>query len=333
MFDVITFGSASHDIFLRGSFVKKIKRSDFFLTGKGACFNLGSKIDVEEIFFYSGGGGTNTAVGFAKQGLKTAYCGTIGADIYGKEIINELKEKGIDVRFVFKTKKKPTNQSVIINIPNGERTIFVYRGASEVFSKKEIRWLKETSDIFSRTKWFYFAPLSGQAAVSFEEIVKIAQERGIKTAVNPSRFQLEFRKTKLKKIFKKIDVLILNQEEASLLTGIPYSQELKIFKKIDEMCDGIVVMTKGEKGVSLSDGKHIYRADAQKVKVVDKTGAGDAFSSGFISSYIKTNNIISSIQLGIANAGACIKKIGAKTNLLSQYSAFKKIKVKKTNVS
>lgn len=321
MFDIITFGSAAWDIFIKPQEFKRIEDKKF-LTGKGICFNLGSKVDISDVHFSSGGGGTNTAATFALQGLKVAYCGKVGDDISGREIIEELKNRKINTDFIVKTKLKPTNHSIVINTTKEERTILVYRGASELLAKKEIPFEK------LETKWIYLAPLSGSFSNLFETLVNFSKKKGIKIAANLGNSQLSLKKELLSKIIKKLDILILNQEEASILTGISYNEENEIFEKIDEMCDGIAIMTKGEGGVSVSDGEFIYSAKSYNIKIVDKTGAGDAFSSGFVCGYIKSNGDIEyGIQLGTENAKSCISKLGAKTGLLSQNDKIKKVKI------
>ncbi len=319
MFDIITFGSATWDVFLRPKKFEIVKDKKF-ITGKGVCFNLGSKIDVENVYFSSGGGGTNTAATFAKQGFKIAYCGTIGDDIFGREIAEELKKLSIDTSFVLKTKLKPTNFSIVLNSSGEDRTILISKEASETFSTADIGWNK------LKAEWFYLAPFSGKLAEITEKIVDFAQKNRIKIALNPGNSQLYLRN--IKNIIKKVDVLILNQEEASLLTGIEYNKEKEIFKKIDEMCPGIAIMTKGPEGVLVSDGKELYQAKILKIKVVDRTGAGDSFGSGFLSGFIGTGgNIEYSIQLGIANSASCLQKWGAKNGLLKEGDEFEKVKV------
>lgn len=334
MFDIITFGSATWDIFLRpkkfsvqegpvlGWHIVKDKK---FITGKGICFNLGSKVNVEDIYFSSGGGGTNTAATFSKQGFKVAYCATVGDDISGSEIIEELRRLGIDVRFVFKTKLKPTNHSVILNSGSRtDRTILVYRGASELLGKKDIPWKK------LKAKWFYLAPLSGKLCKITEDIINFAYKNEIKIAFNPGNSQLSLPSKTLKRILKKVDILILNQEEASLLAKIPFLYEKEIFKKINKLCSGIVIMTKGSKGVVVSDGKHLYRAGILKIKVINRTGAGDSFGAGFVSGFIRTKgNIEKAIQLATANSNSCLTEWGAKKGLLKKNEKFKKIKVQR----
>jgi len=323
MFDIITFGSATWDIFIKPKRFQRVLDEKKFITGKGICFDLGLKIDVENIFFSSGGGGTNTAVAFAKQGFKVAFCGIIGNDLDGEKIISELKKSRVETKYIIKTNKRPTNHSIILR-GKKERTIFAYRGASEMLKKKNIPWKK------LKSKWFYLAPLSGNLCYNFESIVNFASKNKIKTAVNPGICQLSLSKEKIKKILKKVDILFLNQEEASFLTEVPYQKEKEIFKKIDELCPGIAVMTKGSKGAVVSDGKYLYRAGILNTRVIDKTGAGDSFASGFLTGFIKSKeNIESALQLAIANSSFCLKEIGAKKGLLKKGEKFPKVKIKK----
>jgi len=324
MYDIITFGSATWDIFLEPE-KYKVKKDRSFVTGKGICFNLGSKVDVKNIHFSSGGGGTNTAVAFLRQGFKVAYCGSIGDDVSGKEIVEELKRLGVDTKFIVKKRAKTTNHSIILNLPK-ERTILVHRGASEFLLKKDIPWDK------LKAKWLYLGPLSGKLSKITEDIIDFASKKRTRVALNPGSSQLSLPKKTIKKILGKVDVLILNQEEASLLTGIDYKKEQKIFKKIDKLCSGIVIMTKGSKGSVVSDGKYLFEAGIVPVKVLDRTGAGDSFASGFVSGFIKTGDVKYSIQLATANAASCLQKKGAKKGLLKKGEKFKKVRVSKAPI-
>lgn len=337
MYDIITFGSAAQDIHIKSKAFKILKdEKDFgmpFGSGEGICLALGSKIDVEDIFFSSGGGGTNTAATFAKQGFKTAFCGAVGDDIAGQEIVKELKQLKIDTGFVLKKKAKHTNHSVIISSAGEDRTILVYRGASELLNSDDVPWLgvrphRKGSDPIT---WIYLAPLSGLLCDIFEQLVDFAYENKIKIAANPSKQQLSLPSEQLKNILKKVDVLFLNQEEASFLTKIPFAEEQNIFKKIDEICPGVTVMTKGGEGVVASDGKYLYSAKPNPGrKIVDTTGAGDSFASGFLSDYIRYNgDIEKAIQMGMANSQACLTQVGAKNGLLEKKLKFKRVEVLK----
>ena len=324
-YDIITFGSAAQDIHIKSKAFKILKDEKDFDTGSGICLPFGSKIEIEDIIFESGGGGTNTAATFAKQGFKTAFCGAIGVDIAGLEIIKELKRLEIDTKFIVKKKEKHTNHSVIVSNTGEDRTIMVYRGASDILNKEDVKWKK------LKTQWLYLAPLTDSLCDMFEDIVNFAHENNIKIAVNPSKAQLSLPYEKLKNILQKVNILFLNQEEASFLTKISFGEEAEIFKKIDELCSGVAVMTKGGEGVVASDGKYLYSAMPNpNRKIVDTTGAGDSFASGFLSDYIRYNgDIEKSIQFGLANSEGNLSVVGAKTGLLGKDSEYVRVPVTK----
>jgi len=310
MFDIITFGSATWDISLTLS-GKKVKDNADLIIDKGIYFNLGSKISIRDMYFGFGGGGVNTATTFKKQGFKVAYCGSVGDDIPGKEIIEYLKKTGIDSSFVKKA-SKPTNNSVILHIPGQDRTILVYRGASEMLKRSDIQWGK------LKSPWFYLAPLSGKLSILTEDIVDFAKKNDIKVLANLGNSQILTAKAKLRNILNKIDILLLNKEEASLLTGVDYKKEQEIILKTNAMHKGLNVITKGEEGVVVSDGKKVYEAKLKKFNIVDATGAGDSFGSGFVSGLIKSNyDIEYAIRLGLTNSKRCLLERGSTNGLLA----------------
>lgn len=332
MFDIITFGSATRDMFITSKNFQTIK-SDDFVSGKGLCVPSGSKIYVEDVVFASGGGGTNTAATFALQGLKTAYVGKVGDDPGGNAIIDELKKLGVNTGFILKDRKLKTAYSIILSVPRGERTILVYSGACHELKKDEILWPE-----LKNTKWFYISGLSGTSSKFFEPLINFAHENKIKIAVNPGDAQLNLGIDRLQPILNKIDIFIVNKEEATRLTCLPYNAEKEIFKRLDVWIRGIAVMSKGPEGVMVSDGRNIYKAGIPDSSIVDRTGAGDAFGSGFVAGLIQKvgskkpepRDIEYAIQLGTANATGTVQNLGAKTGLLKegQWGPWKRVEVK-----
>jgi sugar/nucleoside kinase (ribokinase family) len=322
-YDIITFGSATRDIFLRA---KQFLIGDFKIDHikKEILLPYGLKINIEEIHFHSGGGGTNTAATFTTQGLKVAFCGTIGKDPEGQAILKELREKGIETKFIFETDKKPTNLSVIFSTPK-ERTILVYRGASEILDASQIPWSQ-----IKNTKWFYLAPLTGKLIEVFKKTIDFAKRNKIKVMANPSIAQLKLSPKILYPLLKKIDILILNQEEGQILVKDFSVKGERLIEKIKKFFPGILILTNSDQRVLISDKTCLYSALPLKIKVLDKTGAGDAFGAGFLSGYIKNKgDIIASTQLAIANAAFCLKKWGAKEGILKRNQKFRKVRVKK----
>lgn len=329
MYDVISIGTATRDCFLQSPDFKVIK-SSAFVTGQAECFALGSKIEVPFIIFTTGGGAANASVTFARQGFKAACVAKIGKDLAGEGVMRTLDEEKAARKFLQIDKKLPTAFSVILIAPSGERTILVHRGASEHLEKGEIlrRELK--------AKWFYLAPMAGENVKLVEPLVDFARRQTAKIAMNPSSTFIKQGLKKTANVLKKIDVLILNREEGARLTGIDYKEEKKIFAALDEVIDGIVVMTEGPKGVIVSDGKYIHRAGTYKEKKkVDRTGCGDAFGSGFVSGLIQTGSVEYAISLGSANGTSVVEHIGAQPGILTKAQfrkRFKKLKMVKTSI-
>lgn len=326
MYDIITFGSATRDTFLR---LKKenyrILEEREFIGGKSLCFPLGAKIFIEDLKVASGGGGTNSACTFSNQGFKVAYWGKIGNDKRGEAVIEELKKFKVETKFIKKDKKYPTAYSVILSSPLGERTVLIYRGACHFLDAREIPTVSPIS------KWFYLAPLSGESARVFETLVNFAKNNKIKVAANLGNSQINLKKEILEPVLKKIDILILNLEEASLLSKIRVEKEKEIIKKLALLTKGIIVITKAEKGAVVSDGEYLFRVGAPSVLPFEKTGAGDAFGAGFLSGFLEKNNIEYALQLATANATSCIQKIGAKNGLLKkgEWGSWPRVKVEK----
>jgi len=320
MFDVITFGSATLDVFVPydgklNLFAKNKKISPFL--------PLGEKLEGVKISFHSGGGGINTAATFANQGFKVAYCGMVGNDYAGDFVLEDVKRNKISQRFIFKTKEKTTSCSVIFTGEKG-KVILPYRGAARCLDVQDIP-LEEL-----KSKWFYLAPLSGKLRKSFFRIIRFAKKNNIKVFLNPSKYQLK--SSVIKKAIKQADVLMLNQEEASFLTGVSFKKEKLIFQKINQWVKGICIMTRGRKGSIVSDGKFLYTTPVLKKKIVDETGTGDSFGAGFVADYMKTSDIVSAIQFATANSAANLERLGAKEGILKAGESWKKVKVKKTKL-
>jgi len=305
MFDVITFGSAAWDAFMEMP-AKYIKKDGCFIAGRGFVFNMGSKIDISGARFAFGGGGINTATTFARQGFKTAYCGMVGDDIPGREVAQYLKRIGVSAGLMSFTNDRATNNSVVLNAQGEDRAILVYRGASELLESKHIAWDRINA------KLFYLAPLSGKLSALTDEIIAFAQKNGIMVAANLGNSQLSMAKPRLQKLLSGINVLILNKEEAATLTGIDYSDEDRIVARMARMHSGISVMTKGKDGAMIIANGKIYEAKLKKFKVIDVTGAGDAFSSGFMSGMLATGNDIEySFKMALVNSKHCLSIRGA----------------------
>lgn len=330
MLDIITIGSATRDVFLKSEGFEIRKHSDS-PTGVEQCFPLGTKIEVKKVVFTTGGGGTNTAVTFARQGLKTGCVGVIGNDFNGKEIIKELKNEKVKPFFSVH-KDDHTAYSVILVHPNAERTILSYKGEGQHFEPKEIAVSRRSGMAMyfdksekrmslllkkMKAKWFFLGSLGGSLEM-LELAFEHAAARNFKIAFNPGGKELAHGLDKLKPLLAETDIFSVNKEEAEGLLGMDNGNSAEdVLKELDKLTKDITVLTLGPEGVLVSDKKNIYKAGTPDSPKVERTGAGDAFVSGFVSQYILSDgDITKSIQFATANASSVVASYGPKAGIL-----------------
>lgn len=305
MFDVICIGSATLDVFIKSPDLRIIKTNESF-TGRVMAVPYEAKCEVEKLVIASGGGGTNTVVGFSRLGLKAGVLCRCGWDFAGRMVRKELKKGGVDDSLLVQTEGEETDYSTVLVGPDGGRTILVYRGGTR---------LEESVIDFEKlkTKWFYIASLEGNVDL-LKKLVEFAKKNKTKVAVNPGKREIE--KKELLPIIKNVDVLIVNKEEAAKLVKTTIFDP-RLFKKTALVSRGIVVVTQGAEGAYLFDEKdNLLISDGFRVEMVDATGAGDGFGSGFVAGLIKGWSLKDALKLGVSNGASVVTEIGAKAGLI-----------------
>ena len=326
MFDCITVGAAIRDVFLKSKEFKA-KKDPKIKNLTDLVLPLGSKINVDELIFETGGGATNAAVTFARQGLKVATICRIGSDPGGKVIEEFLDSEGVATTLIIKDKEHYTGYSIVLTNEGCERTILVYRGASGHFNEEFVP--KSRLD----TKWLFISSLGGDVSL-LKDLVNWAEKHGIKTAIVPGNKELEKGAKVLSPIFSKADVLIMNKEEASSLTGIPVDKKEKVAYKMCLITKGIGVITDANNGAIACDRNYFYHIGTHSNRAVERTGAGDAFASGFVAGLAKYESIEGALELATDNASSVVNWVGAKKGILhANQEPFKeKLKVTKSKM-
>lgn len=324
MYDVITVGSNTLDAFVHTDveLIRSIKKGKN-KTKELLAYPLGSKIIINELEFFVGGGGINTASSFKKLGLKTAYLGKIGRDENGVKILSELNRANIDFIGTF---GKQSGYSVVLDSIARDRTILTHKGSNDNFKYGEIDKNK------LKTKWFYFSSMMGQSFETLKSLSTFSQKNNIKIAFNPSNYLVQKGITELKPVLDKTNMLIFNKEEAIILTkkrtmDDAFKSLIKIIKP-----DGLIVITDGARGVYSYDGKTILHALPTKVTLVETTGAGDAFASAFTAAIIAKKTLKEALKMGMIQAEAVIRCKGANKNLLNKKEMTQKLKTDKRKI-
>jgi len=305
MVKILSIGAAVQDVFM--------SHSDEFkpVTDKPAHevflkLDLGAKADVNNINFSTGGGATNASVTFARQGLEAQFMGAIGHDPAGNSVLDDLDKEGVDTSKISFSDKYKTGYSVLLLAPTGERTILTYRGASTHYDIKHFD-LRDTN-----ADWLYISSMAGNVDV-LDKIFRQANQLKMKIFFNPGKDELR-QPSKLKGLLEDVEILSVNREEAQQIVDGESLEELtrKLLNYVP-----VVIISDGPNGVMASDGKTIVRAGMyEDVKVIDRTGAGDAFGSGFLSQWALGKSLKDSIVFASANSTSVVTKIGAKAGIL-----------------
>ncbi|MFZ1360990.1 MAG: carbohydrate kinase family protein [Candidatus Saccharimonadales bacterium] len=304
---IIAVGAAVQDVFLSHSDEFK-PVSDKTTHEQFLKLELGAKADVNNVTYSTGGGATNAAVTFARQGLSAVFMGVIGHDPAGRAVLDVLDHEGVDTSYVGYSHRYKTGFSVLLLAPNGERTVLTYRGASTHYQLRDFRINGMQAD------WLYVSTLNGEFTI-LHALFTEARKQGIKIMFNPGKKELAHPQ-KLRGLLEDVEVLIVNKDEAQkIITG----ETLEELVRHAHHYVPVAIITDGPNGLIASDRTVIIRAGMyQDVRVVDRTGAGDALGSGFLACWARGKSLKESIIFASANSTSVVSHIGAKTGILSQ---------------
>ena len=282
-FDVVSFGSAVVDAFV-GTEQK----------GKNFEYKVGSRILVKDLKFDVGGGATNTSVAFARLGLKAGCVCKVGDDNNGGIILDALKKEGVS--FLGKRAKGETAYSVILDSKDKNRTILVYKGLGNKIKMADLKKFE--------AKWLFLGSVLGESFETGKRLAFKMKKKGTKIVFNPSEYLVGAKN--IKGLLALSDIVVLNREEFGLVRR----------KYGVDFCSGVVVVTDKDKRIVCVSGGKVYYLKPHRVKVVERTGAGDAFASGFVAGMIVGWPIEKCLKLGLAESEAVIGHFGAKNNLI-----------------
>ena len=298
MFEAISFGSATVDVFMDTEAKERAGNLEY---------PVGTKILVNKLDFQTGGCGMNVAIGLRRLGIKSSFLGKIGSDENGKFLLNELKKE--NVPYIGPKPAGKTGYSIVLDSVKHNRTILHYRGAGNELYEKEIKKSSLNSE------WLYSGSALGESFKTQKMMMDIVKKNNIKLAYNPGITECSGGRKGIEKMLLASTLLILNLEEAKALTKEKIVTS--IMKKLLNYGPKIVCITDGPNEITCSDGTWLYALRPNKTRIVERTGAGDAFSSGLLAGLIRNKDIEFSMQLGLANSESVIQYFGSRNKLLS----------------
>ncbi|MEK7556352.1 MAG: carbohydrate kinase family protein [Patescibacteria group bacterium] len=313
--DVIAVGDTTEDVFLQ----MEDASLQCGLKGNGEClicFDFAEKVPVQKKTDVPAvGNAANHAIGVSRLGLASAIYTVVGDDVQGRAADDIFKQNGVDTRYLAFDMERGTNYSVVINY-KGERTIFVFHEPRKYKLPKLLL-----------TKWVYLTSSSKEGLIELHRQVGayLAATPGVKLAFNPGTHQLRLGKEGLKTFLRLSEVLFLNREESVRLLESKTNDIATLVRGFHALGVKVMVITDGPKGSYASNGKTIWHAGIFDGPVIERTGAGDAYGSGFLSAIVKGHDIPTAMAWGNANSTSVVAYIGAREGLLTEEGVLKMI--------
>jgi len=301
MYDLISIGGISIDMFYQGT----------SLTNDKTRFNLaiGGKYQVDHFHADLGGGAANVAIGVAKHGYKTAVWGKIGKNQFKELILQHLKSHDISSSLC-DLEDDYTKISSILLSPNGERTIIHYETPHEhiIKSYEDLKKVELAKVLYLSNLWR--VPLEER-----KQILSHATSHDIVTLMNLGIADCRRPIEQINSLLHHTNILILNTHEFAEMVKKPL-QEIEFKRDITDLFPSlktkILAITDGERGsYAYVVGGVLYEPAVKVSQVSDTTGAGDAFSAGFIAGYLEKENIEHALKLGNKHGANVVQKIGA----------------------
>lgn len=300
MHDVLSIGSALIDIFIQSDQFELRSENDHVLL----CQDYGNKVDVDSFYVLTGGGGGNTAVGFARAGFNAAILCETGKDTLAQVILQDFHKETVSTNYVIQEKKEQTGGSVILVGQDGGRSVLVHRGAASQLDPADV-----PQDAVARVGWVHLSSISGRLPTL--QTIAAARHQARHLSWNPGSQELEMIRTQ--QILPEdlgCELFILNKEE--------WEQLHDIAQQIESQAPTIVVTDGSHGGRVFTQGSGWMPYTAEVEKAVDETGAGDAFVVGFVSARLRNETLETACLWGKQNAAAVVQHFGGKAGLLRQ---------------
>ena len=307
-YDFLGIGDITIDTFIRLKEAQVIRDNNE--EKPKLCMNFADKVPYEERYNIPAvGNSSNAAVAAARLGLKSALMTNIGNDREGEKCVEALKKESVSAEFIAVSNNNKTNHHFILWFED-DRTILVKHEEYDYHLRE-----------FGDPKWIYLSSLGENSLAFHYEVEKYLNAHPkIKLAFQPGTFQMEFGKEALAGIYKRSEVFFCNKEEAQRILETDEHDISKLLKVMAALGPKIVVITDGVKGAYAYDGKEMLfmRLYPDPKPPLERTGAGDAFSSTFTVALALGMDIRGALKWAPINPMSVVQQIGARAGLLTR---------------
>jgi ribokinase len=291
VFDAVGFGGLNVDKLFKVNKIAKAEEESYIKYCEEAC----------------GGSAANTIVGLARLGCKVGFIGKVADDREGKMLVEDFCREGVDTNGIMHSKHGISGAVMGFVDEKGDRALYVDPGVNDTIEFNEINM-----EYAFQTRFLHLTSFIGEKSYQTQKKIVEAFPQGVKISLDPG--ELYARKgAMLEPIIEKTFVLMPNLNELELLTKMAdyrKGAEVLLKKGVE-----IVAVKLGAKGCYVTNGRENHSVEPFKVKVVDTTGAGDAFCAGFLYGLISDKSLYECGRLGNFVASRCIMKMGARSGL------------------
>ena len=291
VFDAVGFGGLNVDKLFKVNKIAKAEEESFIIDCEEAC----------------GGSAANTIVGLARLGCKVGFIGKVADDREGKMLVKDFCIEGVDTKGIIHSKHDRSGTVMGFVDEKGDRALYVDPGVNDTIEFDEINM-----EYAFQTRFLHLTSLVEEKSYQTQKRLIQALPQTVKLSLDPG--ELYARKGSiLEPIIEKTFVLMPNLNELELLTKTAdYRKGADVLLKKGVE---IVAVKLGSKGCYVTDGKENHSVEPFKVRVVDTTGAGDAFCAGFLYGLISNKSLYECGKFGNFVASRCIMKMGARPGL------------------
>jgi len=320
--DVISIGDATLDTFIEvdeATLTCSINKDNCQL-----CFNYADKIPISSMVQKVAGNAANVAIGTSRLGLQSAFWTVLGGDSFSDLVLKKMRSEKVSTKYVEIQKKTRSNFTVVLNY-QGERTQLIYR----VDRKYKLPKLEPAELV-------YLTAMGKNHEAVYEDLLAYLVENKARLAYNPGKEQLRSRKKFSLTILKYTEILFVNKEEATLLLEgrephfhkgtkkMKHGEIKDLLLRLHELGPKIVVVTDGVNGSYVFAEHEYYYLPILEGPLKERTGAGDAYATGFISALLQKKEIKEAMAWGTINSWSVVQDIGPIDGLL------KKVNLQKT---
>lgn len=255
-----------------------------------------------------GGKGANQAVTAARQGGRVTFISKTGNDIFGKQSVELFNTEGINTDYIFSDPNNPSGVALITVDEHGENCIVVASGANASLSPEDIETAKEEIESSAFVLMQLEIPIE---TVTY--VAEMASKKGIHVILNPAPAR-----PLSNSLLRCLSVITPNKHEAEMLSGIRVTDWDSARRAADVIsAKGVdnVVITMGAQGAFVKEGNQYHQAEAEKVKAIDTTAAGDSFSGAFCVALAEGKSILEAVRTAILVASITVTRMGAQSSI------------------